>query len=368
MMLEISPRDFLIPWPSHNVESRHLFASKDSKCTAGEHGGNGLAEVHGEIAYIDTRARVDPSARLHQCYIAPGATIGAGVELESSIIGPDVVVEAGASIRKCIIHARSTVSPSTSVECVVIPPNGSIIASNKAHPVDGVTIGTPLPDTAQALAKIKAVRVSREGFISTEEPTEEEDIANSSCGTDKAFKKGFRAEVYAFFKEGWYEKQDVSHVCQQLRIYRTTEQAPLSELLIATVLALARVCCEVLVSDSSKPKQPVVASFYEYWDDALEELYLTDQTGLSKWWIEALDNLCASCPQYGQDFEKECCLFIWGMYANDYLSKEDLLAWWSRAPDTYRQLPLMAQLIGQIEEQSDDDDSDDDSEDDSDSE
>lgn len=131
--------------------------------------------------------------------------------------------------------------------------------------------------------------------------------------------------------------------------------------------------------------------------------YLTDQTGLSKWWIEALDNLCASCPQYGQDFEKECCLFIWvlsslvltttllratvvsqGMYANDYLSKEDLLAWWSRAPgrypmtssisshcpsaDTYRQLPLMAQLIGQIEEQSDDDDSDDDSEDDSDSE
>lgn len=49
-------------------------------------------------------------------------------------------------------------------------------------------------------------------------------------------------------------------------------QAPLSELLIATVLALARVCCEVLVSDSSKPKQPVVASFYEYWDDALEEL------------------------------------------------------------------------------------------------
>lgn len=45
MMLEISPRDFLIPWPSHNVESRHLFASKDSKCTAGEHGGNSLAEV-----------------------------------------------------------------------------------------------------------------------------------------------------------------------------------------------------------------------------------------------------------------------------------------------------------------------------------
>lgn len=73
------------------------------------------------------------------------------------------------------------------------------------------------------------------------------------------------------------------------------------------------------------------------------------------------------------------------MYANDYLSKEDLLAWWSRAPggyprtastlfihlisaDAYQELPLMAQLIGQIEEDEEEEESDDDDSDDSDSE
>ncbi|KAF4732201.1 hypothetical protein FOZ63_000351, partial [Perkinsus olseni] len=310
-------------------------------------------------------ASVHPSAELHRCYIAPGATIGAGVEIDSSIIGPGAVVEEGAKLNRCILHANTTVSPSATVEGVVVPPHGSVTSSTVAHPVEGVTIGAPLPDTVQALAKLDAARASTVESSGTDEVADNEEDGDGDDGItgslsgDEAFKQGFRTEVYSFFKEGWEEKQDVPHVCQQLRIYRTTEQAPLPELLTATVLALARVCCEVLVSGSNagKPKQPLVSSFYEYWDDTLEELYLTDQAGgLPSWWLDTLDALCEYCTQRGGDLHKECCLFIWGMYANDFLSREDLLGWWSRAPDAYQQMPLMAQLVGQIEEESDESD------------
>ncbi|KAF4756859.1 hypothetical protein FOZ63_010708, partial [Perkinsus olseni] len=267
------PRDFLTPWPSHNVESRHLYASKDCRWST-DGNDDDLTKVHGEVAYIDTKASVHPAAELHRCYIAPGATIGAGVEIDSSIIGPGAVVEEGAKLNRCILHAKTTVSPSATVEGVVVPPHGSVASSTVAYAVEGVTIGAPLPDTAQALAKLDAARASTVESSGTDEVADNEedgddDGVTGSLSGDEAFKQGFRTEVYSFFKEGWEEKQDVSHVCQQLRIYRTTEQAPLPELLTATVLALARVCCEVLVSDSNagKPKQPLVSSFYEYWDD-----------------------------------------------------------------------------------------------------
>ncbi|KAF4662809.1 hypothetical protein FOL46_005121 [Perkinsus olseni] len=349
MMLDKSPRDFLTPWPSHNVESRHLYASKDCRWST-DGNDDDLTKVHGEVAYIDTKASVHPSAELSRCYIAPGATIGAGVEIDSSIIGPGAVVKEGAKLNRCILHADTTVSPSATVEGVVVPPHGSVTSSTVARPVEGVAIGAPLPDTAQALAKLDAARASTvessgtDEVADNEEEGEDDDGITGSLSGDEAFKQGFRTEVYSFFKEGWEEKQDVSHVCQQLRIYRTTEQ--------------------VLVSDSNagKPEQPLVSSFYEYWDDALEELYLTDQAGLPSWWLDTLDALCEYCSQRGGDLHKECCLFIWGMYANDFLSREDLLGWWSRAPDAYQQMPLMAQLVGQIEEESDESDDDDDEE------
>ncbi|KAF4676177.1 hypothetical protein FOL47_006568 [Perkinsus chesapeaki] len=374
MMLDKSPRDFLVPWPTHNIESKHLYASKDAKWIEG---GDHLTYANGcEVAYVDSRASVDPSATLNNCYIAPGATIEKGVTIDSSIIGPNTIVKAGASIKRSILHSQCIVSPSTGVECATLPHNTCVDNTVVNTPISGITIGTTLPDIDEELRKMEArsaastVESSEEG----QKDTMVEDVPTMLADDDKAegaaLKDGFRAEVYAFFKEGWQEKQDVGHVCQQLRIYRTTEQAPLPELLAATVLALARVCCDVITYNSGKAKQPLVTSFYEYWDDALDELYLTEQSDISKWWMDALDALCEYCLHQGGDLERECCLFIWGMYTNDILSKDDLLAWWAQASDTYRNLPLMTQLVGQVEDDSDsDDDSDsgdesDDSEDD----
>lgn len=45
MMIDKSPRDFLTPWPSHNVEFRHLFGSKDSKWGIGDQVCSDITEV-----------------------------------------------------------------------------------------------------------------------------------------------------------------------------------------------------------------------------------------------------------------------------------------------------------------------------------